>query len=173
MRRDKIRHSGERCHRRNILTAVALILLASFLAGCAKEQRPAHKKVPTRERKEPKDAIRPYEQAPERAATPAMLASERLVDKGKGYLDNGNLEKAQSTLRDAINVDSSNGAAYYWLAITQARMGEPDVAMGLLDKADALLSRDPEWSERIDKARKDMGVGPSNEVVPSPIDESF
>lgn len=97
----------------------------------------------------------------------------RLVEKGKGYLDGGDFEKAKSVFRDAVNVDSNNGIAYYWLAITQARIGETDVAMGLLDKADALLSRDPEWSERIDQARKDMGVGPSNHVVPSPVDEAF
>lgn len=173
MRRDQIRHASQRGHHRNLLTAVALILLAAFLASCAKEERPAYKRIPQKERKEPKDAIRPYEQAPEQPATPARLASDRLVEKGRGYLDAGDLEKAQSALRDAVNVDSANGVAYYWLAIAQARMGEAEVAMGLLDKADALLSRDPEWSERIDQARRDIGVGPSNEVVPSPIDEAF
>lgn len=150
-----------------------LIAIASALAGCAKEKKPAHKRFPTTERREPKDAIRPYEQAPEAAASPARQASDRLVDKGKSFLDGGELERAKATFRDAVNVDSNNGVAYYWLAITQGRLGETDVALGLLDKADALLSRDPDWSEKIEKARKDLGMGPSNHVVPSPVDEAF
>ncbi len=173
MRRYKTRDPLQRYRHRHLLTALALLAVASLLAGCAKEKKPSYKKIPSKERVEPKDAIRPYEQAPEAPATPARQASDRLVEKGKGLLDTGELERAQSTFRDAINVDSNNGVAYYWLAITQARLGETDVALGLLDKADALLSRDPEWSERIDKARKDMGMGPSNHVAPSPIDQAF
>jgi len=150
-----------------------LIAIAGILSSCAKEKEPAHKRLPPSERREPKDAIRPYEQAPETVSSPARQASDRLVQKGKSLLDGGDLEKAQSTFRDAVNVDSNNGVAYYWLAITHGRLGETDVAMGLLDKADALLSRDPEWSEKIEKARKDLGMGPSNHVVPSPVDEAF
>ena len=173
MRRDKIRDTLQRYRHRHILTAIALLIVASLLAGCAKEKKPAYKRLPERERREPKDAIRPYEEAPEAKITPARQASDRLVEKGKSFLEDGELEKARTTFRDAVKVDSDNGVGYYWLAIAQARLGETDVAMGLLDKADALLSRDPEWSERIDKARKDMGVGPSNHVTPSPIDEAF
>jgi len=173
MRRDKIRDTFERFGSRNILTAVVLIVAVSFLAGCAKETKPAHKRIPPTERREPKDAIRPYEQTPEAHATPARLASDRLVEKGNAFLGDDDLGRAKSKFRDAVNVDPNNGTAYYWLAITQARLGENDVALGLLDKADALLSRDPEWSEKIDKARKDMGMGPSNHVVPSPVDEAF
>lgn len=172
MRRDKIRDAFRRICARRVLTALALIVITSVLASCAKEKRPAHKRLPP-ERREPKDAIRPYEQAPEVAATPARQASDRLVEKGKAFLDDGELERAKSTFRDAVNVDSNNGVAYYWLAIAQGRLGETDVALGLLDKADALLSRDPDWSEKIEKARKDLGMGPSNHVVPSPVDEAF
>ncbi len=173
MRRDKIRDAFRRIRTRRVLTALALVAIAGVLASCAKEKRPAHKRIPPTERREPKDAIRPYEQAPETVSTPARQASDRLVEKGRSFLDDGELERAKSTFRDAVNVDSNNGVAYYWLAITQGRLGEADVALGLLDKADALLSRDPDWSERIEKARKDMGMGPSNHVVPSPIDEAF
>jgi Tfp pilus assembly protein PilF len=172
MRRVKIRDAFRRIRARRLLSVLALVAIASVLAGCAKETKPAHKKLPP-VRREPKDAIRPYEQAPETVSTPARQASDRLVEKGKSFLDGGKLERAKSTFRDAVNVDSNNGVAYYWLAITQGRLGETDVAMGLLDKADALLSRDPDWSERIEKARKDLGIGPSNHVVPSPVDEAF
>ncbi len=173
MRRDKIRDTFKRFGYRNVLTMVAMIVAVSLLAGCAKETRPAHKRLPPTERREPKDAIRPYEQVPETRVTPARIASNRLIEKGSVLLDGGDLERAKSTFRDAVGVDTSNGVAYYWLAITQARLGAVDVAQGLLDKADALLSRDPEWSEKIDKARKDMGMGPSDRVVPSPVDEAF
>jgi Tfp pilus assembly protein PilF len=173
MRRDKIRDIFRRIRTRRVLTALALVAIASVLASCAKETKPAHKRLPKTERREPKNAIRPYEEAPEAAATPARQASDRLVEKGKSFLDDGKLGRAKSTFRDAVNVDSNNGVAYYWLAITQGRLGETDVALGLLDKADALLSRDPDWSEKIGKARKDLGMGPSNHVVPSPVDEAF
>ncbi|MFH1829619.1 MAG: hypothetical protein ABH871_02425 [Pseudomonadota bacterium] len=131
-----------------------------------------HKKLPTRERKEP-DAIRPYETSKEEALTPARQASDRLVEQGKLFLEKNEIERAASTFRDAINVDTKNGEAYYFLALTHVKLSEPDVAEGLLDKAEALLSHDPEWSERIDQTRRDMGMGPKKEVTPSPIDEAF
>lgn len=172
MLRDQIRVAVERARPRRVLIAVACVALAASLAGCAKEVKPAHKKLP-QERREPKDAIRPYERAAPVPATPARQASDRLVEKGKSLLGAGELERAQSTLRDAVNVDSGNGVAYYWLAIAQGRLGETEAALGLLDKADAMLSRDPEWSEKIDQARKDLGVGPSNHIAPSPVDQAF
>lgn len=154
---------------------MALIAIsgAGFLAGCAKEKKPAHKRLPPHERREHPDAIRPYETPQEEVVTPARQASNRLVEQGKVFLDDEELERAASTFRDAINVDTKNGVAYYYLAVTHAKLGEPDVAEGLLDKADALLSRDPEWSERIEQTRSDLGMGPTKEVTPSPIDEAF
>lgn len=173
MLRNKIRDAFKGNAARRVLTIVLLLALAGVVGGCAKEPKPAHKRLPPRERQEPKDAIRPYEQAAPAPVTPARQASNRLVEKGKSLLDAGALERAQATLRDAVNVDAGNGVAYYWLAIAQGRLGETDAALGLLDKADAMLSRDPEWSEKIDQARKDLGVGPSNHIVPSPVDEAF
>jgi Tfp pilus assembly protein PilF len=173
MRRDQISDAFQRTRAKRILTAVLLVVLAAVIGGCAKETKPAHKRIPPKERREPKDAIRPYEQAQPVPITPARQASNQLVEKGKSLLDAGALERAQSTFRDAVNVDAGNGVAYYWLAIAQGRLGENDAALGLLDKADAMLGRDPEWSEKIDQARKDLGMGPSNNIVPSPVDEAF
>jgi tetratricopeptide (TPR) repeat protein len=173
MRRDKTRHAFTRPIFLYVLIFLAAAICITSLAGCAKEKKPVHKKIPPRERREPPESIRPYELPEERAMTPERQASNRLVEQGKVFLNNDELERAISTFSDAINVDTGNGEAYYYLAITHAKQGEPDVAVGLLDKADALLSRDPEWSERIDQARRDLGMGPTKEVTPSPIDQAF
>jgi len=74
---------------------------------------------------------------------------------------------------DAVNVDSSNGVAYYYLAVASAKQGKAEVAEGLLDKAEALLGADEEWGARIDDLRANLGAPGSDKIVTSPIDVSF
>lgn len=106
--------------------------------------------------------------------TPQRQASMRLVEKGRALADSGDYERAAASFRDAINVDGSNGIAYYYMASADAKLGQIDVALGLLDKAEALLGADAEWMAKIDELRTDLGVPHSERpVVPSPIDQAF
>lgn len=81
----------------------------------------------------------------------------RLVEQGKLLLDQDELEAATVAFRDAVGVDGTNGVAYYYLALAYTRMDRPEVAVGLLDKAEALLGDDKEWMDRIDELRIELG----------------
>ncbi len=111
--------------------------------------------------------------APEAVVGPERQASDRLLAKGRAILEQGDYERAASAFSDAVNVDTTNGVAYYYLALARARQGETDVALGILDKAEALLAHDEDWTARIDDLRKELGSGESHEMVPSPLDQSF
>jgi tetratricopeptide (TPR) repeat protein len=173
---------------RPLLIGIALLCGLTLLAGCADfQKKPSHKKLPAREYKAPKapagGVTAPTQEAPKSVirpaapatapATPARQASDRLVAKGQALLDAKDYERAASAFREAANVDAQNGAAYYYLALAQARLGQPDVAAGLLDKAEALLNGDPEWTARIDELRAEVGGAPPKPLVSSPIDKSF
>lgn len=97
----------------------------------------------------------------------------RLVDRGRALLETEEFDRAAASFRDAINVDVSNGVAYYWLAFAEARLGESQAALGLLDKAEALVGADNEWMGKIDELRAELGVVPSPRIVPDVIDQGF
>lgn len=82
-------------------------------------------------------------------------------------------ERAASVLRDAINIDSTNGVAYFYLAECDAKLGQTEVALGLLDKAEALLGANTEWMTKIDELRASLGGPSSRPLAPSPIDQTF
>ena len=184
-------HQHLRGAARPILTALALLCSFTLIAGCTGfQKKPPQKKLPPGthkvqpkkpggqapgeagpERQLPKDVMRPA--APSTEATPARTASDRLVEKGKSFLDAKDYERAATTFREAVNVDTRNGPAYYYLALAQARLGQSDVAAGLLDKAEALLNGDAEWTEKIDALRSELGSAHPKPVVPSPIDRAF
>jgi len=156
------------------------------LAGCADlGKKPAYKKIPSR-------TVPPAEeQVPERPRAPAEIqranvrpstmdvmtpqrqASNRLVSRGVSLIDAGEFDRAATTLMDAVNVDSSNGVAYFYLAVANERMGNGEVAAGLLDKAEAQLGADEEWMGRINELREAMGLPGRSPIVDSPIDVSF
>lgn len=118
------------------------------------------KKVPRPPAEKPAEVSRPPA-APE-VITPQRRASDRLVQKGMGQLDSRNYENALQIFQEAVNVDATNGAAYYYLALTNDYLGEKDTAMGLLDKAESLLGHDPLWLEKIDDLRMEI----SGEKIP-------
>lgn len=171
MRRDKAGFIGKRNRSHGVLTLVALLVLALLLSGCPK--KPVHKKLPSGARQPPPKEMKEPMTAPEAVVGPERQASDRLLTKGRAILEQGDYERAASAFSDAVNVDTTNGAAYYYLALARARQGETDVALGILDKAEALLAHDEDWTARIDELRKELGSGGSHEVVPSPLDQSF
>lgn len=100
--------------------------------------------------------------------TPQRQASMRLVDMGVGQLNVEANDRAAGYFMDAVKVDSSNGVAYYYLALANAKLGQQAVARGLLDKAEALLGADDEWRAKINELRGglDAPVTPEKREAP-------
>ncbi|MBT3181271.1 MAG: hypothetical protein HN337_02040 [Deltaproteobacteria bacterium] len=155
MRRDKNKYGIVR----GILTVLVVTFLISTLSGCAeKTAKPAHKKLPQRARQG--DVIRPASvPPPSQMVTPEGKASMRLVEKGKAYIDSAEFDLARTTFRNAISVDTGNGVAYYYLALTYYYINQPDLAYGLLDKANQLLGYDEGWNARIEELRSELSGG--------------
>lgn len=138
---------------------------------------PAAKKPPVKKpprqgevREKPKEVTKPAQ--PSRVATPQRKASDRLVEKGKSSLDAKNYDQASQFFQDAVNVDSTNGVAYYYLALTDHYLGEQSVAAGLLDKAESLLSYDQYWMGKVEELRALItGEKPAVAPLPSVTDQ--
>ncbi len=99
--------------------------------------------------------------------TPQRKASDSLVEKGKTALSSKNYDDAAQIFQNAVNVDGSNGTAYYYLALTNHYMGQERTAAGLLDKAESLLRSDKQWMEKIDELRS-LVTGEKPPVAPLP-----
>ena len=97
----------------------------------------------------------------------------KLVEKGKALIDRRDPEQAASVLMNAVNVDPGNGVAYYYLAVANEEMGQHDVAMGLCDKAEALLGADDSWLVRINQLRGGIDEPQKQRMIQSPIDAAF
>lgn len=107
------------------------------------------------------------------AMTPKRQASLRLVERGQTLMEQGQKEQAAAAFRDAVTVDGTNGIAYYYLASAKAAQGEKALALGLLDKAEALMGADPEWMLKINDLRASMGAPTHANPVNLPIDNAF
>jgi tetratricopeptide (TPR) repeat protein len=131
---------------------VLVISLTVGFIGC--EKRPPQKRLPGARKPAQKEVIRPAEQQEAvGAGTPQRAASRQLVESGMVQLEAKNYELAAVRFQDAINVDPRNGAAYYYLALADFYLEQYDTAVGLLDKAEALLRHDERWMERIENLR--------------------
>ena len=116
-------------------------------------------------REKPKDYSRP--KAPEPVITPQRTASDRLIEKGEAELKIKNYERAQQIFQDAANIDSSNGVAFYYLAESNLYLEQPQIAQGLLDKAESLLRYDKDWLQKIEELRIKI-TGEKSPVTPLP-----
>lgn len=150
------------------LTIISILLCLSLTACPPKPLKKPVKKVPKPAVEKPKEAPRPAS-IPE-PDTNQRRASNRLIESGKVFLNAKDYDRAMQFFQDAANVDASNGAAYYYLALTNAHMNQKDIALGLLDKAHALLQNDPSWVEKIEKLKNSLS---SEKTVPLPpvVDE--
>lgn len=93
------------------------------------------------------------------AAGPARRASLGLVEEGKGLLVAGRPHDAARRLERATRIDPSNGFAWYWLGRARVDAGNPDAAIGVLEKAETLLGPYPEWRRRAVELRDSLGGG--------------
>lgn len=96
-----------------------------------------------------------------------------LVGRAQALLESQDADRAAALLMDAINLDPSNGVAYYHLARANEGLGRQEIASGLLDKAEALLGADEEWQGRIQELRLAIGEAPAKPLGSSPIDQEF
>lgn len=148
----------------NLLVIICILVLGSWLFSCASVgQKPTgkhfQKKVKIEHKRVPdtgasKEVIR-NEPAPiASGATPKSRASLKMIENGRRALADGDFEKADREFQNAINIDPSNGIAYYYLARAKYELEQYQQAEGVLDKAEALLSGSSEWVETIDALRK-------------------
>jgi len=93
------------------------------------------------------------------AAAPARRTSLGLVEEGKGLLVAGRPLDAARRLERATRIDPSNGFAWYWLGRARVDAGDPDAAIGILEKAETLLGPYPEWRRRAVELRDSLEGG--------------
>ena len=89
-----------------------------------------------------------------------------MVRLGEGYLENGELDRAVQTFQEAINVDIENGVAYYYLAKALYQKGLHDDALGLLERAAALLAVDSDWASEVSRLK--TVIEEAKETTPPP-----
>ncbi|MDO8494065.1 MAG: tetratricopeptide repeat protein [Deltaproteobacteria bacterium] len=87
---------------------------------------------------------------------PKREASQRIVQDGLRSMEQGEFEKASQTFQEAINVDSRNGVAYFYMSQALFKMHQTEDARGLLDRAESLLRDQPHWLEKITEFRTSM-----------------
>ena len=84
---------------------------------------------------------------------PKREASDALIQKGKAFLDAGLFDRAADTFQEAVNVDPSIGAGFYYLAFVKYRTGEYGAVWDFLEKAEALLGNDPAWKNQLEELK--------------------
>lgn len=139
------------------LVIICILVFGYWLSGCATTgPRKAFKKFPPKVQKietekgpgVEKEIIK-SEPPPIAASTPKARAANKMIEDGRRFLSMGDVEAAERIFQDAINVDPSNGVAYYYLARTKYELGQFQQAAGILDKAEELLSGSREWTETV------------------------
>lgn len=141
-------------------------LFILIFSGCAKE--PAKKLPPPKPKTGEKIPSPPSPEA-EKTLSPRREASQRLVQIGQGYLENGEIDKAVQTLQEAINVDYENGIAYFYLSKSLLEKGSYDDALNILDRAENFLSEQESWKTKVEELRttiKDAKEGKTAEPTP-------
>jgi tetratricopeptide (TPR) repeat protein len=79
----------------------------------------------------------------EREAAPNPEDAAKLAEQGKAYLDAGDVEKAEATLREAIALDPETPHAYKWLAMA---IGQTMDRGQLYDER---IHEDTEWATKL------------------------
>jgi len=130
------------------------IIIASLFSSCATwdgKQKRTRGDV-TRQ----KEVLRPQTAHYAAINTPARRASMDMVYKGKAQLEREKYDKALGLFREAVIIDSNNGVAYYYMAKARFYLGQYDQAIGILDKADALLQGSNDWEEATQLLREQI-----------------
>lgn len=137
------------------LSILLIVSISIMMTSCSKELHTKYKKLPPKQptvktspEQDKKDKTQEVdEQVPN--VSSKRIASMKLVEEGNSYFEKENLLQAEKSFRNAIEIDWTNGQAYYYLAMTHFKKGEFETADGLLDKAESLLNKDKVWIEKI------------------------
>ncbi|UCF86119.1 MAG: tetratricopeptide repeat protein [Desulfobacteraceae bacterium] len=85
--------------------------------------------------------------------SPRALASLRLTEQGRMFLENGDLDNAISILERAINLNPSNGQNYYYLSEAWLLKGNASQAKEFNRLAEIHLKEDRRWMRRVSEQR--------------------
>ena len=120
-----------------------------------------------------KEIKRPEQKQFASISNPARKASMDVVNQGKEHLQGKKYDKALASFREAIIIDSTNGIAYYFMGKTRYYLDQYDEALGILDKAEALLCTSEQWVNainllrtKIEKAAILGGQAARSELIP-------
>ena len=139
-----------------------VIMLVFAMMSCAtwESNKTTSRKVkkPTRQTSEARAPVEKEIKRPEAKqfasiSNPARKASMGMVQKGKTYLTNNKYSNALGAFREAIIIDSTNGIAYYYMSKTRFYLDQFEEALGILDKAEALLATSEQWIEAVTMLR--------------------
>ena len=91
--------------------------------------------------------------------SPQRTASDSLIESGKTDLEQGRYDGAADLFHEAVTLDPTNGAAYYYLALTKLKAGEYGDAESFAEKAKTLLSHSThasEWQDKLKALREEI-----------------
>ena len=132
-----------------------LLMVVIFLASCAPKAKPRYPTTRPSE-KPPEGSREPPITTPAEELTPERMASNSLIEEGEQALERGLNDRAADLFQQSITVDPTNGAGYYYLAFVKTKSGEYGEAWDLFEKAESLLSRDPDWTSKLDDLRQEL-----------------
>ena len=122
------------------VSIAAACLLIWGLAGCVKE-RPADETVAVREeQKEHQEPDQP---------SPRVLASLKLTDQGRRYVDAGDADRAIRVLEQAISLNPNSGQNYYYLSEAWLLKGFAAEARQFNGLAESHLTGDKDWEKLV------------------------
>lgn len=125
---------------------LCIVLGCLIFSGCAG-------KKPGGYRKEHKS---PPLTSPSQVSGPARDASNAVLEEGKGALEQGDLERAADNFQEAVTLDPTNGAGFYYLALLHFKKGEYDQSAVFLEKADSLLAGQEDWIIPLEELKRDL-----------------
>ncbi len=134
------------------------VLFLSVLMSCAPGAKPKHPKPGS-------ESHLPPVLSPIDLETPERTAANQVIAEGRVQLEQGNYARASDLFQEAVTLDPTNGAGYYYLAAAKAQLGETGESTGLLEKAEQLLASDPAWQVQLDELKLKL-----TEHQPSPRD---
>ncbi|MDO8462328.1 MAG: tetratricopeptide repeat protein [Deltaproteobacteria bacterium] len=131
-----------------------ILILLVFLVSCLPPKRAKRRPTPSL----PPQVVTVPEAPPPVAepTRPERNASNTLIVRGKNKLEVGETVAAAELFHEAINLDPTNGPAYYYLAYAKYRTGELSEVMDLLDRGENLLSGKKDWLEVIGQLRSEV-----------------
>jgi tetratricopeptide (TPR) repeat protein len=86
--------------------------------------------------------------------SPRALASLRLTDQGRLFLENGNPDDAIRMYEKALNLDPANGPNYYYLSEAWIMKGNIAQAAEFNRLAAIYLEGDAKWMDRVMQQRE-------------------